>query len=55
VDEQTRRTWTFLTSHARVLALIAQNPDIRTRDLATMAEITERSALRIVSDLEEAG
>jgi len=55
VDERSRRTWTFLTSHARVVALIAQNPDIRTRDLATMAEITERSAQRIVSDLEEAG
>ena len=55
MSSETARTWTFLTSHTRILALIAQNPDIRTRDLATRADITERSAQRIVSDLEEAG
>lgn len=47
--------WTFLTSHARVLILIARNPEIRLRDIALAADITERTAQNIVSDLEEAG
>ncbi|MEA2057748.1 MAG: helix-turn-helix domain-containing protein [Actinomycetota bacterium] len=50
-----RRRWTFLTSHARVLILISQNPDIRVRDLADRAGITERSAQRIIVELEEGG
>jgi predicted HTH transcriptional regulator len=50
-----QRPWTFLTSHARVLILISQNPDIRARDVAVMAGITERSTQRIVADLKEAG
>jgi DNA-binding MarR family transcriptional regulator len=55
IENNTQGAWTFLTSHARVLSLIAQDPDIRTRDLAATAEITERSAQRIVSDLEAGG
>ena len=50
-----RRPWTFLTNHARVLVAISQNPDIRARDVAAMTGITERSAQRIVAELEEAG
>ena len=49
------RAWTFLTSHARVLLIISQNPEIRVRDIAALAGITERSAQRIVVDLETAG
>lgn len=49
------RPWTLLTSHGRVLLLIAQNPDLRLRDIADAAGITERSAQGIVSDLEAAG
>lgn len=49
------KPWTLLTSHGRVLLLIARNPDLRIRDLAEMAGITERSAQAIVSDLEEVG
>lgn len=51
----TPRPWTLLTSHGRVLLLIAQNPELRLRDIAESAGITERSAQGIVSDLEEAG
>ena len=47
--------WTFLTSHARVLLIISQNPESRVRDIAGLAGITERSAQRIVADLETAG
>lgn len=50
-----RRSWTFLTSHARVLILISQNPDIRARDIAAVTGLTERSTQRIVADLEAAG
>lgn len=47
--------WTLLTSHGRVLLLIAAQPDIRLRDIAERARITERSASGIVRDLEQAG
>ncbi len=46
------RSWTFLTSHARVLLIISRNPEIRVREIAALAGITERSAQRIVADLE---
>lgn len=49
------KPWTILTSHGRVLLLIAHNPDLRIRDIAKRAEITERSAQAIVTDLEEVG
>ena len=46
--------WTLLTQHGRVLLLIAKDPEIRVKDLALIAGITERSALAIISDLEAA-
>lgn len=49
------QSWTFLTNHSHVLLCIAANPDILTRDIASLVGITERSAQRIVSELEEAG
>ncbi|MGD2042131.1 MAG: winged helix-turn-helix domain-containing protein [Acidimicrobiia bacterium] len=49
------QNWTFLTNHSHVLLCIAANPDILTRDIAQLVGITERSAQRIVSELEEAG
>jgi hypothetical protein len=48
-------SWTFLTSHARVLLLVARDPGIRLRDIAASLEITERSAFGIITDLVEAG
>jgi predicted transcriptional regulator len=38
-----------------VLILIAETPDIRLRDIAARAGITERAAQRIVGDLEADG
>jgi len=38
-----------------VLLLIARDPDIRLRDIADHAQITERAAATIVRDLELAG
>ena len=43
--------WTFLTNHAHVLLTIAQDPEIRVRDIAVRVGITERAAQRIVADL----
>ncbi len=48
-------SWSFLTNHARVLVKIASDPSIRLRDLAVILNITERSAYRIVRDLEDTG
>ena len=48
-------SWSFLTSHARVLLCIAHDPGMRLRDIAARLDITERSAYGIVTDLAEAG
>lgn len=50
-----RTTWTFLTSHARVLSAISRDPWIRVRDLARTLGLTERTVQAVVSDLESAG
>jgi DNA-binding IclR family transcriptional regulator len=49
------RRWTFLTNHAQVLLAVAQHPDLRVREIAEAAEITERYAYRLLRDLEIAG
>jgi hypothetical protein len=48
-------SWTFLTYHARVLLLVANDPGVRLRDIAASLNITERSAFGIITDLAEAG
>jgi hypothetical protein len=48
-------SWTFLTIHARVLLLVANDPGVRLRDIAASLDITERSAFGIITDLVEAG
>ena len=52
---RTGRTWTFLTNHAHVLVCIAENPDIRGREIANEVGISERAVQGIISDLVEAG
>lgn len=47
--------WTFLSNHAHVLICLAQDPDIRMRDVANLIGITERAVMKIVSDLEDEG
>jgi len=49
------RSWTFLTNHAHVLLTVTASPDIRLREIADLVGITERTAMQIVVDLEEAG
>ncbi len=47
--------WNFLTNHGRALLCIAQDPEMRLRDIAVFLNITERRAHGIVTDLTEAG
>jgi hypothetical protein len=47
--------WTFLTNHARVLAAIADNPNVRIRHIAAHCRLTERAVQKIISDLERDG
>lgn len=50
-----RPRWRFLTNHAFVLVCVACTPDIRLREIAERARISERTARQIVGDLIEAG
>lgn len=47
--------WTFLTNHAQVLLCIAQDPEMRLRDIGDIVGIGERATHRIVSELDTAG
>ncbi|HEY2789259.1 MAG TPA: helix-turn-helix domain-containing protein, partial [Gaiellales bacterium] len=49
------QTWTFLTNHAAVLVLIADNPGISIAALSNAAGISTRAAQMIVADLCRAG
>jgi DNA-binding IclR family transcriptional regulator len=49
------RAFAFLTNHGKALLLIAQDPQIRIRDIARLLDITERATQSIVSDLDRAG
>ncbi len=48
-------SWSFLTSHARVLLCIARDPGSRLRDIGASLGITDRSAHGIITDLTAAG
>jgi len=47
--------WTFLTTHARAMLFLADQPEARLRDLASGLGVTERTAYGVVADLSEAG
>ena len=53
--EEAQRSWRFITNHTQVLLCVAQNPEIRLKDVAAEVGITERAAGRIVADLVDAG
>ncbi|MFB8245738.1 helix-turn-helix transcriptional regulator [Streptomyces sp. NPDC055952] len=52
---QSHSGWTFITSHARVLAAVADDPSTRIRDIAARCRLTERAVSRIIADLETDG
>ena len=45
--------WTVFSNHAHVLVCLADNPLARFRDIADRVGVTERTAVRVVRDLEE--
>lgn len=47
--------WTFFSNHAHVLVCLAESPEATLREVAEQVGITERSAQRIITQLEEAG
>jgi Sugar-specific transcriptional regulator TrmB len=54
-DQFATRGWSFLTGHAHVLLAVARDPDLRVKQIAEAAEITERYAYRVLCDLQKAG
>jgi DNA-binding Lrp family transcriptional regulator len=48
-------SWTFFTNHAHVLFCIAQDPNLRLRDVAERVGITQRATQRIVAELDRDG
>ncbi len=47
--------WTFLSNHAHVLLLLAEDPELRLRDIADRVGITERAVQKITTELESGG
>lgn len=55
-DTPVKKTgWTFLTNHSHVIILLANQPDMVLREVASEIGITERAVQRIIADLEEDG
>ncbi|MGA1279667.1 MAG: helix-turn-helix transcriptional regulator [Candidatus Nanopelagicaceae bacterium] len=55
MSPQSADSWTFLSNHGHILVFINNHPDAKVKEIAHEVGITERSALGILSDLEEAG
>jgi predicted transcriptional regulator len=47
--------WTFVTNHGLVLASIAKHPEKTAREIGDDVGITERTAHKIIMDLEKEG
>ena len=47
--------WTFVTNHGLVLATIAKHANLTAREIGDTIGVTERTAHRIIMDLEAAG
>lgn len=52
---KTESEWTFLSNYAHVLVCLAQNPYARLREVADRVGITERTAMRLITRLDDAG
>ena len=51
----TKNKWTFITNHAAVLTLLDHEEHLTSREIALALDITERSVIRIIKDLESEG
>ena len=47
--------WSFFTNHAHVLLCLAEDPEMRLRDVVAAVGITERAVQKIISELESGG
>ena len=47
--------WTFITNHGLVLASIAKGPEKTAREIGDDVGVTERTAHKIIMDLEKEG
>lgn len=47
--------WTFFTNHAHVLLCLAEDPEMRLRDVGAIVGITERAIQKIIAELEAGG
>ena len=47
--------WTFFSNYTHVLVCLADDPHARLRDVAARVGITERTAFRLITELEQAG
>ncbi|HUT67293.1 MAG TPA: winged helix-turn-helix domain-containing protein [Dehalococcoidales bacterium] len=47
--------WTFITNHGLVLACIAKNPEKTAREIGDDVGVTERTAHKLITDLERDG
>jgi DNA-binding MarR family transcriptional regulator len=47
--------WTFITNHGAVFLRISRSGRVTAREIAADIGITERSVMRIIRDLEQAG
>jgi DNA-binding Lrp family transcriptional regulator len=47
--------WTFITNHGLVLACVAKNPEKTAREIGDDVSVTERTAHKIINDLERDG
>lgn len=55
LTEAPATAWTFLSNHSHVIICLAQDAEMRLRDIAIAVGITERATIRIIAELEEAG
>ena len=55
MQHQSSRRLTLLSNHGHVLVCIANDPDVRLREVAERVGITNRSAFGIVDDLARGG
>jgi len=47
--------WTFFSNYAHVLVCLAETPAATLREIAERVGITERSAMRLITNLDDAG
>lgn len=47
--------WTFFSNYAHVLICLAETPEATLREIAERVGITERSAMRLITNLDDAG